>query len=223
MFAASPESPRIFETEILDRATRIPWIAIPVFWLPVIGGLVWGGVQAGVAPSTLAGQFLTGIFVWTWVEYILHRHVFHWEPNTAWGPRLHFFLHGVHHELHQDPYRLVMPPAIGLVIASVLFGILTGTALLADAYWMTGLSFRWSLFGGLLLGYIGYDLTHYYIHHGRPKSRWFLNLRRHHLAHHHNPKYADLKFGVSNTLWDHVFRTYSSSSLAPDPSSHKVT
>ena len=53
-----------------------------------------------------------------------------------------------------------------------------------------------------------YDLTHYYIHHAKPKTRVGKALRAHHNKHHHNRAYKDLKFGVSTTVWDHVFGTY---------------
>jgi sterol desaturase/sphingolipid hydroxylase (fatty acid hydroxylase superfamily) len=58
---------------------------------------------------------------------------------------------------------------------------------------------------GLLTGYIAYDMTHYYTHHGKPRSRVGKYLKRYHLAHHH--KEPDRLFGVSNPLWDVVFRT----------------
>ena len=58
---------------------------------------------------------------------------------------------------------------------------------------------------GLLVGYIIYDMVHYYTHHAKPKSRIGKYLKRYHLAHHH--KEPDLLFGVRNPLWDIVFRT----------------
>ena len=49
--------------------------------------------------------------VWTLTEYWLHRLVFHWEPDHPLGRRLHFIIHGVHHDHPNDRMRLVMPPA----------------------------------------------------------------------------------------------------------------
>ena len=66
----------------------------------------------------------------------------------------------------------------------------------------------WGFHAGYVVGYIFYDCMHYAIHHHHPRSRWMKALRRHHLIH-HSPRYADnAKFGVSSTLWDHVFGTY---------------
>ena len=41
-----------------------------------------------------------------------------------------------------------------------------------------------------------------------PRWRREHPIGKHHMAHHHNPRFKELKFGVSTTLWDHVFRTY---------------
>ena len=58
---------------------------------------------------------------------------------------------------------------------------------------------------GLLAGYVTYDMTHYYTHHAKPKSRWGKFLKAYHLAHHH--KHWMAMYGVSQPLWDIVFRT----------------
>lgn len=34
-----------------------------------------------------------------------------------------------------------------------------------------------AVFGGILLGYVMYDCTHYYLHHGQPKSEMPRNLK----------------------------------------------
>jgi len=58
---------------------------------------------------------------------------------------------------------------------------------------------------GVLTGYILYDMTHYYIHHNKPTSSYWKELKSYHVLHHYkDPK---LGFGVSNKLWDYVFDT----------------
>jgi sterol desaturase/sphingolipid hydroxylase (fatty acid hydroxylase superfamily) len=57
---------------------------------------------------------------------------------------------------------------------------------------------------GFLMGYYLYSLMHYSIH--RYKAPKFLRpLWEHHHRHHHLSE--DKAFGVSSTLWDHVFNT----------------
>lgn len=205
LWKATEESPRMFESDFIDQFSRIPWWVVPIVFTPVVSALLYGTWASGVAWYAAIAQFAAGFFVWTFTEYWLHRTLFHWTPNTWWGPRFHFFLHGVHHDWFRDRLRLVMPPAASLSLGVVFFGM----------YWAIGQAFAgfadpswvFAFFAGKVVGYVNYDLTHYYIHHGRPSLGFYKKLRHHHNNHHHaNP---DRKFGVSFTLWDYVFGTYS--------------
>lgn len=206
MFGASPESPRMFESDLVDRFSRVAWWVVPLIWVPVVGASVAAGWWSGASVPAIAAQLAAGWVAWTLAEYWLHREVFHWVPDTAWGERFHFYLHGVHHQWFRDPYRLVMPPAVSLTVGALLLGVLLGIGALLSP-WLDP-SWTWGAFAGITWGYLVYDVTHWYIHHARPKTRIGLALRAHHNKHHHNPKYADKRFGVSLTLWDHVFGTY---------------
>ncbi|KAK8501125.1 hypothetical protein V6N13_030166 [Hibiscus sabdariffa] len=63
-----------------------------------------------------------------------------------------------------------------------------------------------ALFGGALLGYVIYDCTHYYLHHGKPSKGYGQFLRRYHLNHHF--KTENKGFGITSSIWDHVFGTF---------------
>lgn len=204
---ATSESPRMFESDLVDAFSRIPWFVVPLIYVPVVAACVaWALVGLGVPAAHVAAQVFLGWVTWTLLEYWLHRTVFHWIPDAPWGERFHFLLHGVHHTWFKDPLRLVMPPAASLGVAVVVWTLLQA----AGAALAPVLDPRWTVafFGGVALGYMIYDCTHYYIHHGKPLTRVGLALRSHHNKHHHNAKYKDKKFGVSITVWDHVFGTY---------------
>lgn len=197
MLSATPESPPMFENKFIDFFSRVPWFAVPIVFLPLIGGsFAWGLLRAGATMLPSIGAFAIGVFVWTLTEYWLHRTLFHWTPNTSWGPRFHFILHGVHHDLVNDRYRLVMPPAASLGLGVLFFGLW---------YLILGPVWVFPFFAGKMFGYLTYDMTHYYVHHGKVYGKWFKRLRAHHMNHHHNKE--GRKFGVSTTLWDHVFGT----------------
>ncbi|RLN00889.1 hypothetical protein C2845_PM06G34830 [Panicum miliaceum] len=68
------------------------------------------------------------------------------------------------------------------------------------------------LFGGGLLGYVIYDCTHYYLHHGQPSSDPAKHLKKYHLNHHF--RIQTKGFGITSTLWDHVFGTLPSTKAA---------
>ncbi len=196
----------MFDNDVLDFFSRIPFWVVPVIYVPMVGAYLWWGAEVGVSSAWLVGQFAIGWFVWTLLEYWLHRTLFHWIPDTSWGEAFHFYLHGVHHEWFQDKLRLVMPPAASLAVALVVNVVLFAIAQLA-APWLAP-TWWMGIFAGVAFGYMVYDLTHYYIHHFKPLTRIGLALRSHHNKHHHNPNYKDLKYGVSTTIWDHVFGTY---------------
>lgn len=200
---ATPESPKMFDNAFIDAFSRIPAIAVPIVFLPIISALVWMGAQAQVGWLTLIAQFAAGFTVWTFTEYWLHRTLFHWIPETPWGERMHFLLHGVHHNWPEDKYRLVMPPAASLGLAVVFFGMYWAIAQLLAP--VLAPSWVFAFFAGKILGYVNYDMTHYYVHHFRPKSRWMRQIRSHHLKHHSAA--PDAKFGVSFLFWDRVHGT----------------
>lgn len=193
MLRATSESPRLFRSDWLDVWTRVPWWGVPVVYVPLISWMFAEGW--GLVGPAAIGWAAAGLFVWTLTEYLLHRFFFHWIPPFSWGPRMHFLIHGIHHEWVNDRYRLVMPPAVSLLLAAPLFA----------GWWaLLGVP-AVPFFGGLLVGYLGYDMLHYAMHHARLRAGWFKRLQAHHLSHHGR---ATRKFGVSSPVWDRVFGTY---------------
>ncbi len=200
-------SPRMFESDLVDAFSRIPYWVVPLIYVPVITLAAAGAVAVeGLSLGGLALTFALGWVVWSLLEYWLHRTLFHWVPDASWGEQFHFVLHGVHHTWYRDRLRLVMPPAASLATGVAVYGLLRGiSALLSptlDDAWVLG------VFAGIVFGYLVYDMVHYYVHHGKPRSKMMRALRAHHSKHHHNPRFQDKKFGVSTTIWDHVFGTY---------------
>ncbi|MHC5009628.1 MAG: sterol desaturase family protein [Planctomycetota bacterium] len=193
---------RIFRSGLFEAFSHIPWWLVLLVWVPVAVAL-WT-LAVGVLdlpPGRAVLLAAGGLFVWTFVEYVLHRFVFHYRPRSAFGRKLHFLAHGIHHLDPWDPTRLVFPPLAGVVVAVPLFALLWLGLLWTPA----PLPSAMAAMAGLLVGYLVYDMTHYYTHHGKPKGRWGKYLKAYHLAHHH--KYWNAMFGVSQPLWDIVFRT----------------
>jgi sterol desaturase/sphingolipid hydroxylase (fatty acid hydroxylase superfamily) len=191
------ETCRMFKSDVLERFSRIHPITPFVVWVPVAAlFIVRSTLRHDLAPLALIGLCAGGTFSWTFAEYVLHRFVFHWINDTAWGRRVHFLLHGVHHDFPNDKDRLVMPLPTSVPLSVLFYALFTlgmGRAL--------GEPF----FAGFIIGYLFYDGTHYYVHHFAPTTRWGKLLRRHHLTHHHADHHGG--FGVSTPLWDVVFGT----------------
>jgi len=132
----------------------------------------------------------------TLTEYWLHRVIFHFEPDGGIGARLHWIIHGVHHDHPNDPMRLVMPPAVSVPLAAAVFGLL---------YLAFGSSYAPGIGAGFFLGYLVYDMMHYYLHHFRPRGWLGRMLRERHMRHHFQDDTRG--FGISAPYWDDVFRT----------------
>jgi dihydroceramide fatty acyl 2-hydroxylase len=189
-------SPPLFRNRFLDFFSRIhPAVPALIYGPMIVAGIVLGARQ-GQGALAVALLALVGLALWTLTEYWLHRKVFHWEPDHAIGSRLHFIIHGVHHDHPNDRLRLVMPPAASIPLAALFFG----------AFWLVfGVPGAYPAFAGFLAGYLVYDYTHYYLHHVVPKSELGKRLREQHMRHHfQDHRYG---FGVSSPLWDAVFGT----------------
>jgi dihydroceramide fatty acyl 2-hydroxylase len=185
----------MFKSPWLDRLTRVH-PAVPVLlYLPVIVVLfVTGAGRLGFGYALALA--LGGYATWTLTEYWLHRIVFHFEPEDGIGAKMHWIIHGVHHDHPNDPLRLVMPPSASVPLA-VVFLALFWLVLGADAATAFG--------AGFLSGYLAYDMIHYHVHHHRPKTWVGRKLRELHMRHHFQDD--ERRFGVSAPYWDHVFRT----------------
>jgi sterol desaturase/sphingolipid hydroxylase (fatty acid hydroxylase superfamily) len=156
----------------------------------------WG--LSRVDAVVLAGLLAGGYAMWTLFEYWLHRVVFHFEPSAGIGARLHWIIHGVHHDHPNDPLRLVMPPAVSVPLAALVFALL---------YLAFGGDYAPGLGAGFFAGYLVYDMIHYYLHHSRPHGRLGRMLRERHMRHHFQDETCG--FGISAPYWDEVFRTSS--------------
>jgi len=186
----------MFASPLLDRLTRVHPAIPVVLYLPVIAVLFGRGALEFGAPAALA-LALGGYAVWTLTEYWLHRVIFHFEPQRGLGARLHWMLHGVHHDHPNDRLRLVMPPTASVPLAlafCVVFWLVLGAA--------SAQPFS----AGFLGGYLAYDLLHYHVHHQRPRSALGRRLRELHMRHHFQDE--ERGFGVSAPYWDRVFGTH---------------
>lgn len=117
----------------LQVFTKTAWYVIPTIWLPIAAYLYLRSsaqftlgnnalpafyldptaplrllVKNGLPLSTFAKTgacFLFGNLVWTFLEYTLHRFLFHLDyylPDHYAALTLHFLLHGIHHYLPMD-------------------------------------------------------------------------------------------------------------------------
>src|SRR5438132_12540212 len=116
-------SPPMFDSRLLDALSRVhPLVPILIFGPAVVALMAWGLSQLSVLAAV--GLAVAGYALWTLFEYWLHRIVFHFEPEEGLGARMHWILHGVHHDHPNDPLRLVMPPAVSVPLGALVLAVL---------------------------------------------------------------------------------------------------
>ncbi|EGW35551.1 uncharacterized protein SPAPADRAFT_58779 [Spathaspora passalidarum NRRL Y-27907] len=181
----------------LEPLSLTPWWVVPLVWLPANFYIFYVGFT-NQHPITALSMWAMGLFIWTLVEYFLHRVIFHLDgylPDHSVFFTIHFLLHGVHHYLPMDEYRLVLPPALFIILAFPFYKLV---------FSLLPFYMACSGFAGGTLGYIMYDITHYMLHHGN-LPQFLQDLKTYHLEHHY--KNYQLGFGVTSTFWDVVFGT----------------
>ncbi|MEI7734830.1 MAG: sterol desaturase family protein [Ferruginibacter sp.] len=192
---------RLFRNQYLEHLTKTHPLVIWGIYLPVISFMLYySGTVVNLSVVNISLTFLGGMFFWSFFEYCIHRFAFHFIAENERAMKFVYLIHGNHHEYPRDKERLFMPPVPSLILASVIFSILFLLFSLAGIKENV-----FTFFPGFMLGYLMYGTMHYAIHAWNPPFKWMKPLwRNHHLHHYRNEQ---MGFGVSSTLWDHVFGT----------------
>lgn len=188
---------KMFENPLLELVATSGPIMMISYHLILISTLTYIGYKElgdRLSTSAMIAVFISGMFVWTISEYLLHRYLFHWVNESKFVQKFHYALHGYHHNQPNDANRLFMPPVPATIFIAVLMGIFF---LLMGKYVLI-------FFPGFELGYLLYSFMHYSMH-TRKAPRGFEKLWHHHIMHHY--KTPDKAYGVSSRFWDRVFNT----------------
>jgi len=194
-------SPRIFDNPIMDFLSRVSWWVVPIIYIPIIAYFSYIALTTpNISILKFVLYFALGIFIWTFMEYSLHRWAFHFEAKTKRQERILFLVHGIHHDYPQDSKRLVMPPSVSLILAIITYSIIFGVTTLLGSVYLTP-----AIFAGVVAGYLYYDMVHYSQHHMAITNPYYKDLKEYHMKHHYQE--PDLAFGISNKFWDRIFKT----------------
>ncbi|XP_053905345.1 fatty acid 2-hydroxylase [Malaclemys terrapin pileata] len=208
---------RLFHSDFIESLSKTAWYIVIMVWIPVVLYLSWFCYAALAQGTTRLFSsftaeysipvhkyffpfiFVLGMFLWSLVEYLIHRFLFHMKPPASnyYLITLHFLLHGQHHKSPFDSSRLVFPPVPASLVIGFFYTLLR--LLLPEAVGM-------SMFVGGLFGYVVYDMTHYYLHYGSPKKGTYLyGLKAYHVKHHFEHQKSG--FGITSRFWDRPFKT----------------
>lgn len=187
---------RIFENKYLEALTKSHPLVIWGVYIPLLSFFIYysySNLQLGL--STILLLFLSGIVFWSLFEYLAHRYIFHWMGDNPKMQQVAYIMHGNHHHYPRDKQRLFMPLVPSLMISSSLLAL----------FYLLLKEKAFSFFTGFMSGYLLYASMHYAIHAWNPPYKWMKPLWRNHHLHHYKDEHKG--FGVSSTIWDHVFGT----------------
>jgi len=189
------ETVRMFENKIMEALSRVHPAVPLIIYLPLVTYFLYLSISTySVSFVNIFFLVVAGIFVWTFIEYVLHKYIFHFDAKSEFGKKIHFIFHGVHHDYPSDSRRLVMPPSVSIPLAALFYFIFM---------YLVGEVYVLPFFSGFIIGYLFYDLTHYAIHHFNMHNKFWLEIKNHHMLHHYHDQ--DKGYGVSSPLWDLVF------------------
>lgn len=193
---------QLFKNRYLEHLTKTHPLVIWSLYVPIIICMIYySSARFDITATKISLLFLGGMFFWTLFEYIMHRYVFHFMAESERAIKIVYLIHGNHHEYPRDKERLFMPPVPSIILAAAVFSLMYFLAAV-----LTGGSMGvFAFFPGFMFGYLMYGTMHYAIHACNPPFKWMKPLWRNHHLHHY--KEQEKGFGVSSTLWDHVFGT----------------
>lgn len=188
---------RMFQWDWIEVFSRTPWYYIGMFWGPVTLFKLWQS-SFFCSPVEMLIYFLCGAFFWTFMEYTLHRFIFHMEtymPDNKFFIATHYMFHGVHHSFPMDKDRLVFPVVPAIIIYLGVYAMISSA--LPRFMWDATLA-------GIIGTYMLYDMGHYYLHHAQPLEVVQYR-KKYHMYHHY--KDPDNGYGITTSFWDIIFGT----------------
>lgn len=179
--------------QVIEDSVYSPTNYYLVLLLDVVGAVVFVviGLRSPVSAVARLVALGAGFLAWGLLEYIIHRWVGHGPPSIA---------RRGHAEHHADQHARIASPLFMIVVGATLIWVALVPVL------GPGVS---ALFvGGAYVGYNHYALVHHVLHHHEALVAPFglRRIERWHRMHHAR---QDVNFGVTLTLWDRVFGTYS--------------
>ncbi|HEX3876046.1 MAG TPA: sterol desaturase family protein [Bryobacteraceae bacterium] len=153
-------------------------------YIPVIAAAIVANIGLPLQGSLIA--VAAGLFLWTLLEYGIHRFAFHG-----------FLPHYQHHEDPKDPKYIASPLWLSGGTSLLLWALMRIPA---------GSWARSSLTqAAIISGYLFYEWLHLRIHANEAGGPLLTELRKRHYYHH----FADERFhyGVTTNVWDRVFRS----------------
>ncbi|MED7818427.1 MULTISPECIES: sterol desaturase family protein [unclassified Francisella] len=164
------------------------WSDFYIYPIAAIIFFVYGLKLLDYNLEKVAILFLIGIILGSFIEYFIHRVLFHHCPVFK-------ELHQLHHD---KPIELIGSPTyVSLPVYTV--------SVFVPLCLITNIAYASVIFSAFLLDLLLYFIVHHTTHHVRSKKGSILHwYKRYHATHHQNPS---INFSVAFPIWDIIFRT----------------
>lgn len=188
---------RMFASPFLEACSKVHPATPFAFYLPILAVLLsYGFTHRLTTLGWTMAFFPLGVLTWDGMEYLIHRHFFHWEGSGPFTRKLHEVSHGYHHRYPDDATRLVMPLGASLPLAILIF---------AGLYLLGRPAQALPFYCGIVCGYLFYDFVHWSTHYRTPLTAWGKAMRAHHMTHHFATH--DKNYGISHRWIDWMVGT----------------
>ncbi|MFV9924796.1 MAG: sterol desaturase family protein [Francisella endosymbiont of Hyalomma scupense] len=164
------------------------WSDFYIYPLAAMVFFIYGSKLLNFNLKIIPIWFLVGIVLGSFIEYFIHRVIFHHCPVFK-------ELHQLHHD---KPIELIGNPTYVSLQVYIICVFL-------PLCFILNLAYASIIFSAFLLDLLFYFIIHHTTHHVRSKKGSILNwYKRYHVIHHKNP---NVNFSVAFPIWDIVFQT----------------
>lgn len=180
----------------LDKFAKTNPLYYYFTFLSIIGYFLYSAITHGMPWYKLFFLIAIGLLIWSLVEYLMHRFVFHWQSSQRLIQIIHYLLHGIHHTYPRDVRASITPLVISIPLSIMFYFIFN--LVFGDAGSV--------IFAGFVLGYVLYTVIHDATHHFPMNYPLLREIKKNHMYHHYFENEGN--FGVSTPIWDYIFKTY---------------
>ena len=115
-------SGNIFQNKFLELLTKTHPAVIYIMYIPASFYSIYYHFDTYSHNAVISlGIAVSGMLFWSLAEYLLHRFAFHYINESKVVKKIHYAVHGVHHEYPNDKSRTIMPPIPSLLFSSAFF------------------------------------------------------------------------------------------------------
>ncbi len=145
------------------------------------------------------GAFVAGVIYWTFIEYCIHRFLYHRRYQFRLVEYFIGSFHQYHHENLSD-HRI-------LNAGFLMIYVLTPLLLSPVFYFSQNFELTCQIGLGVLSGYYFYECIHFLLHFTVWKKGYLKYIQSYHFHHHDIEPLKN--FGNTSSLWDIIFGTFS--------------